>query len=367
MPRRFLLFILLILALFPSSRAILARAAGPGASRDVHITSALTDRLRLTASARGPILLDAELYPPVLGPNWRPPMPLSLAPIPAPRGAARPIDAAALEAVLRGILDSPGVDRADYALVVEDLTGDFRFSLAPDRRFASASLVKVPIAFAVYEEIAAGRIPRRAGFPYLTRHRVGGSGTLKDETPGVVVPLRDLLYLSLAESDNTATNILADAVGARRINEAARRHMGRVTDYRRKVLDLDARRRGIENMTTAAEMANAFRRLHRGEVVSAIASSELLRLMADTAIDDRIQRYLPERIPVAHKTGLLRNVAHDCGLVYLPGARVFLISALSRVERGDYRTRKFVIARVARAVYEASVSPEAWEPPRRTD
>lgn len=79
------------------------------------------------------------------------------------------------------------------------------------------------------------------------------------------------------------------------------------------------------NVTTPADMARLFSLLLEGKVVSPAASQEMLALLADQRITDRLPAALPAGTSVAHKTGNLPGVVHDAGVIYTPGGPLIVV------------------------------------------
>lgn len=72
---------------------------------------------------------------------------------------------------------------------------------------------------------------------------------------------------------------------------------------------------GVVNLTTPADIATFFMELANREIVSPEASDEMLQLLEQQEINDRLPALLPEGTVCAHKTGDLNNVVHDAGIV----------------------------------------------------
>jgi beta-lactamase class A len=72
---------------------------------------------------------------------------------------------------------------------------------------------------------------------------------------------------------------------------------------------------GLINVTTPADIATFFMELANREIVSPEASDEMLQLLEQQEINDRLPALLPEGTVCAHKTGDLVNVVHDAGIV----------------------------------------------------
>ncbi|MEW5692682.1 MAG: serine hydrolase [Candidatus Hydrogenedentota bacterium] len=245
--------------------------------------------------------------------------------------------------------------KARIGLVVKDLNTGYTIKHNADASFASASLVKIPIAITLFNEIANGTIPPNITPLYEEKHRAGGSGVLRTEKAGQKIHLQDLVYLMLAKSDNTATNILTDFIGMDKINKICKKYGWNNTNIVRQVMDLKERKNGVENWTTARDMASMLEALYNGKVVSRNTSNIILRFMLNPPIDDRLPRKLPSSIDVIHKTGLIYDNAHDVGILYLPGNQPVIVSALVDNIRSDYRYAKYLIANIARIIYEESV------------
>ena len=298
-------------------------------------------------------------------PSWRAAMPLAIR---GPQNAqvpSRKIRWEIAESRIRKVLAKSR--RTRFGLYMKNISTGKTIEVNAGSRFASASLVKIPILISLYREMAAGKIAPTLGPLYLERHRIGGSGVLKGEHSGVKVNLRDLCYLMLQHSDNTATNILTDLVGMRRVTEICREYGWKNTNMVRPVMALELRSKGIENWTTPREMGMMLESIHRGQIVSPAASKEMISLMLNPPIDDRLPRYLPERIDIAHKTGLIYDVAHDVGLIYLPGDQTILVSAFADRLGSNYRSAKIPMAQIARILYEEATAPTAQEKGRRSN
>lgn len=88
------------------------------------------------------------------------------------------------------------------------------FEIDADRPMPSASLIKLPIMVAAYEAAARGALSLDDPVTLTEEDQVGGSGLLTSHfSPGVQLPLRDAIRLMIGWSDNTATNLVIDAIG----------------------------------------------------------------------------------------------------------------------------------------------------------
>lgn len=112
---------------------------------------------------------------------------------------------------------------------------------------------------------------------------------------------------------------------------------------------LDTRADAALNVTTAADIAALYVMLINGQLVSESASEEMLLLLEDQQINDRLPAYLPEDTVVAHKTGNLDGLVHDAGIIFAPAGPVVVVVL---TEDLDEWLAIDLIATVARLAYD---------------
>jgi beta-lactamase class A len=130
------------------------------------------------------------------------------------------------------------------------------------------------------------------------------------------MPLRDYAILMVVLSDNTATNLLIDAVGMQNVTRRMNALGIKTLLLRRKMIDAEAARRGDENVGTPNDLARLLTAIYRSEGLTRASSDaiiEILRKPKTSALRDGV----PGNVPVANKTGTLEGVAADAGIVYL--------------------------------------------------
>ena len=67
---------------------------------------------------------------------------------------------------------------------------------------------------------------------------------------------------------------------------------------------------------TARSVGALLEKIYKKEAVSKSASEEMINLLLAQEKNDRIPKYLPIDIQVAHKTGELETIRNDAGIVY---------------------------------------------------
>jgi len=154
----------------------------------------------------------------------------------------------------------------------------------------------------------------------------------------------------VTESDNIACNILIDRLGFDYINQVFEELGLQKTRLNRKMIDFAARDQGVENYTTAAEMTGLLDRIYHHRCFSAEISERCLAVLKRQKINDRLPRYLPKEVTVAHKTGLEKEVCHDAGIVFTPSGD-YIITVLVHTWSGP-GSAKIFIGRLSSYFYE---------------
>ena len=158
---------------------------------------------------------------------------------------------------------------------VEDLTTGAKVEVRADEPFPTASSIKLAILYELYRQAQEGRVSLRE----LTRppaDRVRGGGILQELGDGVSLSWRDLAVLMIGWSDNEATNVLVRRVGMDAVNARLDALGLPHTRLRRLMMDLEAARRGDENVSTPREIARLAAIVGRGEGLPSDAASDML-------------------------------------------------------------------------------------------
>ena len=241
----------------------------------------------------------------------------------AARATRLPAQVHADTAALRRTLDS--ISDAHHGVVgytVVNLETGERLSRRGDEPFPTASLIKVPIAIALMEQVAAGQLSLDDHITVLRIEKVPGAGILQFMHDGAEITIRDAAWLMLTLSDNTATNLLLSRVEMRRVWDAMeKRGLPRTKVHSKVFLRLasvapDSSVKYGLGVTTPNEMARLFAMLADGKAVSPAADSVVMDMLDHNDDGQLLQRYV-DGIRAPHKTGATDAVRTECTVFYL--------------------------------------------------
>jgi beta-lactamase class A len=244
---------------------------------------------------------------------------------------------------IAGILDASGVEFGFAAIAVE--RGE-EIGLNAEALFPTASTFKVPVMVEVHAQARAGRFAITDRIAFEERHRTIGSGVIQTLGAGLNPTIRDLMMLMIIISDNTATDILVDLVGAERVTARMRTlglagihvpvacvglfrqawSLGMDTPQTYASIKAASKaapmpfdsaayaRDSSTNTATAADLARLQALIWQNEAGTAEDCADMIAIMSNQHFQARVPRFLPLG-SVASKTGSLRGLRNDCGLI----------------------------------------------------
>jgi beta-lactamase class A len=235
-------------------------------------------------------------------------------------------------------------------------------ALRGDSLVHAASTMKVPVLIALAQRADHGLLNLDDAMPLQNQFRsiVDGSPYTLDKADdsddavydrvGERVPMRWLATRMITHSSNLATNTLLTVVAADSVTAITRTLGATRMLVRRGVEDGPAFRAGLNNTTTAADLAALLVAIATNRAASAASCAWMRDVLFAQSFNSAIPVGLPKGTRVAHKTGDITRVEHDAALVYPDhGAPYVLVVLTSGIEsQAEART---LIADIARIVH----------------
>ncbi|MFN2501391.1 MAG: class A beta-lactamase [Pyrinomonadaceae bacterium] len=232
-------------------------------------------------------------------------------------------------------------------------------------RYPSQSVYKLPIAMAVMEKVALGELDLDE-IVRVTKEdmvRIGFRSPLRDEHPeGGDFSIRQLMDLSITESDGTASDVLLRLAGGPNEVQSYLTQIGihdvKVVNSEKEISrDWETQ---YEDWATPEASVELLRNLKGSPFAGGVDDESLLiKLLAESEPGERrIKGLLPDGSVVAHKTGTsgtqngIHAATNDIGIIYLPNGKRIAIAVYVSDSKADNATRERVIAEIAKAVWD---------------
>lgn len=201
-----------------------------------------------------------------------------------------------------------------YAVVVKNLKTGEAFSINENYQFIAASLYKLWVMGQAYEEINNGNL-NESDSVSLSRGEIEAIQGFRQED------VRNNTYYSVADaiqnmitvSDNDSAITLYTHMGTDKITGFLKKY-----NFANSVFETPPK-------TTAKDITDYFNLLYNGRIVNRDYSIKMLQILIQQKLNDRIPKYLPQEIKIAHKTGELDTFKHDAGIINGPNGDYILV------------------------------------------
>ena len=242
-----------------------------------------------------------------------------------------------------------------YAVAFKDLKTGKEVRINDQVIYHAASTMKTPVMIEVYRQAEEGKFSLTDEIELKNEFKsiVDGSAYSLDpgddsETElykhiGERRTIDSLLYQMIIVSSNFATNLIIQKAGAENVTKYMRQLGAKDIQVLRGVEDGKAFEKGLNNTTTAHDLALIFEKIAKGEAVNDAASKAMINILLDQRFNEIIPALLPKDVKVAHKTGSITHVHHDSGIVLLPDGRKYVLVLLSK----DWENEKEAIQTMA--------------------
>ncbi len=307
-----------------------------------------------------------------------------------PVGATSAASAQRLEAMLTRVVDRfPG----RIGVWVRHIESGLQAGVDPDTPYGMASTYKVPILVEMMAQVEAGTISLDDEVELLPQDQHIGSGLLSAlEAPGMSMSVRNLATFMIILSDNSATDMLIDRLGAAAITArmkgmgydgirvdrttlelindfggyeyepVANATLDEIADFRRRTRpsadEIAAAQSAFYadpyDKATAREMTDLLVMISEGQALTPASCELIIDILRGTQTGaNRLLGLLPRGTRLAHKTGTIGRIVNDVGIIELPGGlgRV-AISVFTLIDDPDTEVSEGAIAELARTSYD---------------
>ncbi|MBR5303856.1 MAG: serine hydrolase [Candidatus Gastranaerophilales bacterium] len=212
-----------------------------------------------------------------------------------------------------------------------------------DKIFPSASIIKVPIAFELIRLIdktsnSINPISLTDKRVFRDEYRTLGSGDLQYTKSDVTYSLDYLANIMIANSDNSATNMLLYEIGGIDSFNREMRNLGlNAISMGEWLPDLDG-----NNKITAREISKILYNIDNPNYINPKYKNILKEYLGNTKNTHLIKEKLPKDVMVLHKTGDIGTMLGDSGIVYTDNGKKYIVTILTKRPHNDYGAKVFI-------------------------
>ncbi len=196
----------------------------------------------------------------------------------------------------------------NYGVYIKDLKHQTIYSVNENQQFQTASIYKLAVMYKAYDAISKGELSKD---DVLTEDEYTLDQILSPEESNVTdstvtYNVADALKAMITVSDNYSALLLAHKLGWQNIDDFL--HQQNISGF-----DLVYQE---QPKSTAKAVGEILERIHNNTAVNSQSSEEMKALLLAQQVNDKIPKYLPSDIKIAHKTGELDNIRNDAAIIY---------------------------------------------------
>ncbi|NEO83308.1 MAG: serine hydrolase [Spirulina sp. SIO3F2] len=217
----------------------------------------------------------------------------------------------------------------------------------------AASTITLPILVAFFQDVDAGKIDPKEMLVADAETIAGTQSKL-----GTPYSALETATRMISLNDHTATNMLIKRMGgANLLNQRFGTWGLNATAIHERLPDLTG-----QNQTSSVDLAHLLVQVNQGELVSLPARDQLLGMMQAVKNNTLLPKGLDSKATIAHKTGDIKSMLADVGVVDTPtGKRYTIVVMVNRPENS--LTARGLIQTISRQVYQHFQQPLPTAPP----
>lgn len=213
-----------------------------------------------------------------------------------------------------------------------------------DKALVSASMIKLAVLCEYMHAVDNGQLDPADRVALKNMNVVGGTGLIQTERHASYT-YDELCRYMIMYSDNTATNVLINKLGQDAINERVQALGCKNTSLNRQLMALNT---NTENWISARDAATILYKIKNGTASSSTICAKALEYLSKQTDNEGMAEGISSGA-FAHKTGSLRSMRHDGGIVL--GRHPYVIVALCDIGAGNANRLMKEIAQKADAYF----------------
>lgn len=250
------------------------------------------------------------------------------------------IDFTDLRGKLTSYINGLDEDSAKVSVYFEYLPTGVSININEKNESIAASLMKLPVVMNLYKASELGKLDLDGKVAIKEEWLNQEYGTLYQKGAGYEITRREAARLALKDSDNTALLLVWSEINRSGLT---------LEDQSLNYLDVEYGLVEDERVQIGARSYSSILKcLYFACFNSKEDSQEMLEYLTQSTFNDRLTKYLPNEVPVAHKIGTFSTrYQSDCGITYVPSRNYILCIMVE----GEDPTSSQYIADLSQLVY----------------
>jgi len=211
--------------------------------------------------------------------------------------------------------------KGSYGIIVQNLKTNEYYATNEHTKYNSASLYKLWVMLTVFDQINNGTLSRdtilNQDVKILNKKFNIGSESAEQTEGTIKMSVGDALEKMIVISDNYSALLLTEKVKLSAISSLLKKN---------GLYESQLGKSDTPPITTPYDIGLFFEKLYQGKLADKKTTDEMITLLKNQRLNDKIPRYLPDNIIAAHKTGELEEYSHDAGILYTPDYDYILVA-----------------------------------------
>jgi beta-lactamase class A len=205
-------------------------------------------------------------------------------------------------------------------------------------QYCAASIIKLPILISALKAIDSKLISPKKMLTIKAELVTGGSGHLQWQPIGTKLPFMEVARLMMIFSDNTATNMIIDALGGKDpLNKDFKTWGLTQTKLNNYLGDFAG-----TNKTSPYDLVYLLGRVDRGELISDESRHWMLETLKKTKVRTLLVAGLGPGAQISHKTGDIGGMVGDAGIITIPDGKKYYVAVQVERPHNDLRANALI-------------------------
>ncbi len=242
------------------------------------------------------------------------------------------------QVVNKSLKDSHG----KYSIVIKNLKSNETYLKDAHKKYYAGSLYKLWIMAVVFEKLQKGQLSDKDlitnDIATLNKKFNIDQSDAELTEGNISLTVDEALKQMITISHNYAALLLTEELGLSNIKLFLERY-----SLKESIISDDL------PTSTASDIALFLEKLYKGELANQEFTKRMLDLLKMQKLNNKLPKYLPKDLVIAHKTGELDFLSHDAGIVYAKNGDYIIVVFSESNNPSGAEDR---IARISKAVYE---------------